>query len=406
MAESEDFDNDWGMISDHEVKAVGEFSESLETQNITSAIQKIQTYFQDLDEVLLNIAVTGESGSGKSSFVNALRGLGDEEEQSAPTGVVETTTDPTPYPHPKYPNVILWDLPGIGTPNFKPDEYLDKVQFQRYDIFIIIASDRFKKSSVDLANEIQGLKKKFYFVRSKIDDNIRAEERKRSFNKGQVLHRVKEDCMKGLVEGGVEHPMVFLISSHELGNYDFNALQETIEKELPEHKRDMLLLSLPNGSTKILQKKREALQARVWKMAFLSAGVAALPIPGLSICADVGILMSEIKKYHNTFGLDEESLKTLSSHTNVPFEDLKSCLKFPLYEGITANVVAKMLTNAAGRGMMMVAGRFLSMLPLLGSVPAGVLSFCTTHAVLKNCMEELADDAQRVLKRVLQGNEV
>ncbi len=69
--------------------------------------------------------MTGESGSGKSTFVNAFRGLGDEEEGSAPTGPVETTMKPEAYLHPKYKTVKVWDLPGIGTPSFKADEYLN-----------------------------------------------------------------------------------------------------------------------------------------------------------------------------------------------------------------------------------------------------------------------------------------
>jgi len=97
--------------------------------------------------------VTGESGSGKSTFVNAFRGLGDEDEGSAETG----------------PNVKVWDLPGIGTPNFKADEYLELVQFERYDFFIIIASDRFRECHTQLAKEIMRMGKTFYFVCSKID---------------------------------------------------------------------------------------------------------------------------------------------------------------------------------------------------------------------------------------------
>lgn len=196
MAEREDLD-EWGFITDLEVKTVREFSESLETQNITSAVQKIQSYFNNLDQVMLNIAVTGESGCGKSSFVNAVRGLSDDDEQSAPTGVVETTMQPTPYPHPKYPNVILWDLPGIGTPSFKADTYLQQVGFELYDFFIIIASERFRSSNVDLATQIQSMKKKFYFVRSKIDTDIQAQKRRKNFNQNSVLDQIRQDCTQG-----------------------------------------------------------------------------------------------------------------------------------------------------------------------------------------------------------------
>ena len=52
------------------------------------------------------------SGVGKSTFINCLRGLEAEDEGSASVGVVETTNQPTPYEHPDFPNLKIWDLPG------------------------------------------------------------------------------------------------------------------------------------------------------------------------------------------------------------------------------------------------------------------------------------------------------
>ncbi|XP_061111768.1 interferon-gamma-inducible GTPase 10-like [Conger conger] len=186
--------DDYAIIDEDEVR---EIRDALENQTLTSAVAKIQDYFEQIDRVELNIAITGECGSGKSTFVNAFRGLGDEDECAAETGVVETTMEPAVYPHPKYPKVKVWDLPGIGTPNFKADEYLEKVEFKRYDFFIIIISERFKVNNVLLATEIQRMKKRFYFVRSKIDNSIHAEKRKKDFDEDKTLSIIREDCMKG-----------------------------------------------------------------------------------------------------------------------------------------------------------------------------------------------------------------
>ncbi|XP_035262827.1 T-cell-specific guanine nucleotide triphosphate-binding protein 2-like isoform X2 [Anguilla anguilla] len=225
----------YSIDEDEDEDEVEQVRKALENQTLTLAVAKIQDYFEQLDRVELNIAITGESGSGKSTFVNAFLGLGDEDEGAAPTGVVETTMEPTVYPHPKYPQVKVWDLPGIGTPNFKVDEYLQKVEFQRYDFFIIIASERFKVSSLKLATEIQGMKKRFYFVRSKIDSDLDAEKRKKGFDKDKTLSLIRQDCIKGLQESGVPSPAVFLVSSFNLQLYDFPQLEETMERELPKH---------------------------------------------------------------------------------------------------------------------------------------------------------------------------
>ncbi len=174
-----------------------DIKDSISTQDLPSAINTIKEYLKQQDLVELNIGVTGESGSGKSTFVNAFRGLGDEEEGSAKTGPVETTMVPEVYLHPKYKNVKVWDLPGIGTPNFKADEYLERVEFKRYDFFIIIASDRFRECHTQLATEIMRMGKKFYFVRSKIDFCITAEKRKKSFDQKTTLDTIREDSEKG-----------------------------------------------------------------------------------------------------------------------------------------------------------------------------------------------------------------
>ncbi|RXM91070.1 Interferon-inducible GTPase 5 [Acipenser ruthenus] len=84
---------------------VNDIREAMEAGGLAGAAERIQVYLESLDSVELNIAITGESGAGKSTFVNAFRGLKDEDEGAAPTGVVETTAKPTEYPHPKFPNI-------------------------------------------------------------------------------------------------------------------------------------------------------------------------------------------------------------------------------------------------------------------------------------------------------------
>uniref|UniRef100_A0A3Q3FGY5 IRG-type G domain-containing protein n=1 Tax=Labrus bergylta TaxID=56723 RepID=A0A3Q3FGY5_9LABR len=155
--------------------------------------------------VPLNIAVTGETGSGKSTFVNAIRGIDNKDEKAAATGCVETTMEVT-VPHPNYPNVIFWDLPGIGSTNYPAAKYLKMVGFEKFDFFIIIS-----------------MEKKFYFVRSKIDDNIQ-----------RTLTQIRNNCLQDL---RLQSPQVFLVSSFDLTLYDFPLLVETLKEELPELKK-------------------------------------------------------------------------------------------------------------------------------------------------------------------------
>ncbi|KAJ8373725.1 hypothetical protein SKAU_G00043050 [Synaphobranchus kaupii] len=375
-----------------------EIGKVMENETLTSVVAKIEDYCQH-DNLVLNIAITGESGSGKSTFVNAFRGLGDEDEGAA--GMFETTMKPTEYPHPKYPKVKLWDLPGIGTDNVKADEYLQKVKFQSYDFFIIIASERFKIINVQLATEIKRMKKNFYFVRSKIDNSIQAAQRKKGFDMDKTLRIIRQDCIKGLQDIGVESPTVFLISSFDLQLYDFPLLEETMEKELPKEKRRVLLLSLPNITLAINQRKKEALQANISRVASQSGAVATVPIPGLSIALDVNILVKELTNYYQAFGLDNKSLKDLSDKTHVPLEELKAVLKSPLNKEISADMVIKLLTTYSG-GTLKGLLYWVSTIPVIGSMTAGRLAYSTTKDMLSHCLNELADNAQNVLERALK----
>nr|XP_055075132.1 interferon-inducible GTPase 5-like [Misgurnus anguillicaudatus] len=336
-------------------------------------------------------------GSGKSTFVNAIRGLGDEGEGSAKTGVVETTMKTEIYQHPKYENVKVWDLPGIGTPNFKADEYLKDVQFERYDFFIIIASDRFRECHTKLATEIMKMGKKFYFVRSKIDSNIDAEKRKKSFDQGKTLNTIRKDCVKGIKE-----PVVFLISCFELGKYDFNLLEEMMEKELPQHKRHVLMLAIPNITLAINERKKKALKKNVSRVALLSAGLATIPLPGLSFLVDIAILNGEVQRYYSAFGLDDPSLQMLCKRSGKTIEELKNVMKSPLHVGINPTTILSLLGAASLYVSENAVEYVCSLVPILGTVVAGGMSYFTITKMLKKALDELAEDAKNVLMASLE----
>ncbi|XP_032084019.1 interferon-inducible GTPase 5-like [Thamnophis elegans] len=396
-----DFSEDYDVITNEEIE---EIKDALEQGRMDKAVAKIMENLQSLEDTCLNIAVTGESGSGKSSFVNAIRGLGDEEDASAPTGVVETTEKPTPYPHPKYPNVTLWDLPGIGTPTFRASTYLRQVHFSRYDFFILIASERFKASHVQLAKAISQVGKKFYFVRSKVDTDLEASRKRRpqTYNEEAILGQMRENCQKCLRAENMPDSKVFLVCNWELNNYDFVMLQETLDKELPSHKRHAFLLALPNMSLGILQKKKRALRAEIWKVAMVSAGAAAVPIPGLGVACDVALLIKNLSKYLKSFGLDRDSLVRLAKKANKPVEEITEVIQSPLAKEISKDLVLKLLTKA-GSGALMFMEYFVSTIPVLGSVAAGGISFATTFYMLKSCLDEVAKDAQQVFLKAFES---
>lgn len=389
--------------------------------NLTEAAAKAKEALEMADKITLNIAVTGETGSGKSSFVNAIRSLQDEDDNAAETGVEEMTMEPTAYPHPKHPNVIYWDLPGIGAPKFKPDTYLKQVGFSRYDFFIIISCTRFTSHDIELAQEIQRLGKKFYFVRSKVDQDLTNEKRNYNaagileksnaatkrplqYSESWILDAIRENCIKGLKTGGVASPRVFLVSRWDSGKYDFPKLQGVLVDELPSHKRLALLRSLSNASKETLEKKKQQLQMQIWLKSLVSCGVAALPIPGLSIVCDVAMLVTSLKGFCRDFGLDENALAALARQHNKPIAELKAVIKSPLSEEITKDLVIKILTKCTA-GAVQYTTVFLKIIPVVGAVvgslTAAAVALPTTYLMLKSFLDDVAADAVRVLEVVM-----
>ncbi|XP_042561958.1 interferon-inducible GTPase 5-like, partial [Clupea harengus] len=283
------------------------------------AIAKAREMVDRLDHVTLNIAVTGETGAGKSSFVNAIRGLQDPDEGAAPTGVTETTMEPTMYPHPTMPNVNLWDLPGVGSSKFKAETYMKDVKYNNYDFFIIVSASRFKYNDMMLAKEVEKNNKKFYFVHTKTDFDV-AQEEKKGVTEEATLQKIRKDCVENLRTLGP--PSVFLITSHDLERFDFQELINNLERDLPDNKRDALDMSLPVYSRQSLEKKYNTFKHEVRTVALTSGAMAAVPVPGLALVCDVAIVAGFLIKCYYSFGLNDGTLERLSKRVNKPIQEM------------------------------------------------------------------------------------
>ncbi|XP_072517940.1 interferon-inducible GTPase 5-like [Salminus brasiliensis] len=361
---------------------------------LEEATRCAQEKINDMLNISLSIAVTGDTGAGKSTFINSIRNLAADDEGAAKTGVVETTVEPTPYQHPTMPGVVFWDLPGIGSSTFLAKTYLKQVQFDKYDFFIIISSERFRENDIMLAKEIQKRKKLFYFIRSKIDNDIRAESYKRSFNREETLSKIRRNCQENLKE--FKNAKVFLINCQvrNLSEYDFKLLVSTLMSELSEKKKQALIQSVPIHSLEILEKKVKMFEEAVWAAALLSGGIAVVPLPGLSLACDASILVAFFTSCYHSFGLDDKSLERLSERVNKPH--LKALRKSPLVLGLASESTMRLQLSAlVGQS---VVEYLCSLVPGVGSGIAALMSFGCTYKLLKNGLKDLADTARIVLR--------
>lgn len=327
--------------------------------------------------------------------------LYDEDEGAAAVDVVECTREPTAYDHPTNTNIKFWDLPGIGTPDY-PDlkTYCEKTELEKYHTFLIFTASRFTENDLNLAKKVRSIDKKFFFVRTQIDENVRAERRKRSFDEGAMLTKIRRDCLKSLGDLLSNEQDIFLISNHEPENWEFTRLTEAIldavrrcqREALTRYQRGSMTLSFGRVITRSLngtfQRKVDFLRGRIWKVASLSGAAAAIPVPGLSFAVDTGLVLKELIFYRNQLGLPETG--------SAEFAKLHLTTKEVLSDGRTIaaqlrGVFAPYVAEAAVEEVT----RYV---PVVGLVIASGMSFGATYFALSKLLTNVEEAAKLVLK--------
>ena len=135
---------------------------------------------EDWRNVIVNIAVIGKAGSGKSTYINSFRNLTHRDRHNPECNYAqvhhmssEGTTKAECYSVAGHSNLQIWDLPGSGTLNFPMDSYADDQNLKRFDAFIMLSKDRFNEIDNDLTKKIAATRVPCYFAHSRTDINIR-----------------------------------------------------------------------------------------------------------------------------------------------------------------------------------------------------------------------------------------
>jgi len=105
----------------------------------------------------VHIGLVGASGTGKSSFINAIRGLKPSREGFpdgwAEEGSRESTEEPTKYEFPgSQGHLWIWDLPGGETSKFPAADYTSKFGLPHFSILIILFSTRLTELGEEIIN--------------------------------------------------------------------------------------------------------------------------------------------------------------------------------------------------------------------------------------------------------------
>ncbi|KAK7439533.1 Interferon-inducible GTPase (IIGP) [Stygiomarasmius scandens] len=126
-------------------------------------------------EGFVHVAVVGTAGSGKSSLVNALRGVLNATSTAAPTGLQTelTTTTIGRYPDNRKDCRIIWyDVPGSGSSLTPQNEYFNRQGLYVFDCLCLVWDSRLTAGDISVLESAIRLKIPVYLVRTKSDVHL------------------------------------------------------------------------------------------------------------------------------------------------------------------------------------------------------------------------------------------
>lgn len=123
-------------------------------------------------------AVTGASGTGKSSLINIFLNLPDKDKHAARTGVVETTSTMSRYADPSdkppYKWNVWYDVPGAGTRDIPGARYFIDQSLFIFDLILVVYDNRFTEIDLDILRNCGLYGIPSFIVRSKADSHIKS----------------------------------------------------------------------------------------------------------------------------------------------------------------------------------------------------------------------------------------
>ncbi len=286
---------------------------------------------------------------------------------------------------------------GVGTKKFPRETYIQDMNFDQYDFFLIVTKTRFSENDAWLAREIIRMNKGFFFIRTQIDADIKnaKDNQPNSFNEETLLTRIRNDCLSNLNE---ITPSIYLISGLLNYNYrwDFPRLINDLISNFPILKRQAFTLAMCPINTDIIRAKIAEFKKRIWLVATASATVAVIPIPFASVGFDLTACIREVKVYRKQLGLTEDALRQLSEHHNIPFERLSIALNDKIPIELIANIGNFVLSSARSIALSIGTKETSRYVPIVGTAIASAASFGSTMYILNSILNDMEQAALQI----------
>uniref|UniRef100_A0A914Z2H6 IRG-type G domain-containing protein n=1 Tax=Panagrolaimus superbus TaxID=310955 RepID=A0A914Z2H6_9BILA len=160
----------------HDIVVAEEMEEILQKAKADLKLDTVNCY---------NFAFVGHTKTGKSSLINAIRGLEDNHSDAAMVGITETTHEIKPYtfPDPQFKHVMIYDMPGAGTLTHDANSYYHDKCLCAFDCLIIFTQDTLGREEINFAIQSLRYNQPVAFVRSRCDIVLDNAKKKREINK-------------------------------------------------------------------------------------------------------------------------------------------------------------------------------------------------------------------------------
>ncbi|WP_035672166.1 GTPase [Flavobacterium sp. 83] len=359
-------------------------------QGISTFIETLKKEYAAIKNATVNIAISGQSGAGKSSLINAIVGR-----KVAEVGITETTLDIKKYTS---NGIHFSDLPGCGTEKFPVKTYLEHCNLENFDAVIVVTANRFYENDIWLIKEMIKIGRPVYVVRTKIDESIANGKHDANLSEYEVFEKVKNDIKSNV--GNIQIKGIYLTSSREPLKMDLSKLLIDIEQNLTGIKKQRFIADVAPLNEKILAEKNAIAKKAVSYGAYTAAANGINPIPGLDISLDIAILITMSKSIQNIYGLDEKSIDELSKRmgNNANFTVLKAkagqyATKFIAKEGII--ILLKRLSVNIG------SKEVLKYIPFVGQIAAAGIGYKMTDSF----GSDLIDESESLVREILIKSE-
>ena len=331
----------------------------------------------------VNIAVTGHSARGKSSFISALARNWTNKPCPAKSGSTEAIDDCVAYEHPNNPNITFWDLPTVGASDFPQEQRLAEVTDA--DAFIILTATKFGEEDSRLGRKLQEKNKAVIFVRTKIGIDV---DRCRRDCPEMDDKAILETVRKTTTEGCADLPScfdLFLIDNRRSDTYEFNDLEKCIKEKLTVLKGQALVLSIGNMSKNNLRLKVDELKSHIADTVVTASVLGAFP--GMSAFTDEAIVYRVASFYKDQLDLDTDSLEERSVDPGKR-ESLESKVR-----GVTVDIPNIVRLHGLH---LRDAGSILSAFGSAFFRPTPGLNTCASALTVSNSLEDVLDTFEAI----------